>query len=58
MLSRLDLICVDCDWGVGIIRKAKSQTFPYSHTLDYNFLEKNRKNLLNLISVKSFIAKF
>ena len=55
--TRLALCCVNCDWGIGIIRKAHSQTFPNSTTLDYNFLDKNRKKLLNLISVKNFIQK-
>ena len=54
----LSLTCIDCDWGIGVIKKANSQTFPYSPILDYNFLDKNRINLLNLISVKNFIEKF
>ena len=54
----LDLCCVDCDWGIGIIRKQPSSTFTLSENLDFNFLSKNRVKLLNLISVKNFINKF
>mgnify|MGYP001162675066 CR=1 FL=1 len=56
--TNLALTCVDCDWGIGIIWKSYSLTFPYSPILDYNFLNNNRKNLLNLISFKNFLQKF
>lgn len=51
----LSLSCVDCDWGVGIIRKIKQSKFELSGNLDFDFLDKNRVNLLNLISVSDFI---
>lgn len=51
----LSLSCVDCDWGVGIIRKKKQSKFELNKNLDFDFLDKNRVNLLNLISVKDFI---
>ena len=54
----LDLCCVDCDWGVGIIRKKPSSIFSLSEHLDFNFLKNNRIKLLNLISVNDFINKF
>lgn len=54
----LDLCCVDCDWGVGIIRKKQSSTFGSSANLNFNFLDRNRVELLNLISVNKFISKF
>ena len=54
----LDLCCVDCDWGVGIIRKKPSSIFSLSEHLDFNFLKNNRIKLLNLISVNNFIKKF
>jgi hypothetical protein len=54
----LDMSCVDCDWGVGIIRKKKQLNFKHSGGLDFEFLDRNRIELLNLISVNSFIKKY
>ena len=54
----LDLCCVDCDWGVGIIRKKQQSNFKYSGKLDFQFLDKNRAKLLNLISVNNFIINY
>ena len=56
--SYLDLCCVDCDWGVGIIRKKKSDIFKKKNKLNFNFLNQNRKELLNLISVNKFIKNY
>ncbi len=56
--SDLDLCCVDCDWGVGIIRKKPSKVFETSANLDFSFLNENRIKLLNLISVNNFINNF
>ena len=53
--KNLSLYCIDCDWGVGVIRRGKTKLFPLNKNLDFKFLEKNRKELLNLISVKKFI---
>ena len=53
--SSLKLHCVDCDWGVGIITKGNSKKISYIESLDYNNLEKDRVNLLNLISVEKFL---
>ena len=54
----LDLSCVDCDWGVGIIRKKKQLNFELNGDLDFNFLHKHRTKLLNLISVNNFIKNY
>ena len=56
--SDLDLCCVNCDWGVGIIRKKPSINFNKSGNLDFNFLNKYRTKLLNLISVSKFINDY
>ncbi len=54
----LNLCCIDCDWGVGIIKKGNSEPFKLKGKLNYNFLNKNRKDLLNLKSVNEFINNF
>ncbi len=54
----LVMCCVDCDWGVGVIKKGSSSCFKHSGVLNFNFLEYNRVNLLNLISVKNFIKDY
>jgi len=55
-MTRKDLemyvICVD--QGIGIIRKGKQSCFPKTQELTYEFLEENRKKLLNLITKKEF----
>ena len=54
----LEMYCVDCDWGVGIIQKGFQTLFKSKYKLSYDLLEKNRKKLLNLISVKEFLQRF
>ena len=49
--------CVDYDWDEGIIQK-KQQLFKLNSGINYSLLEKNRKELLNLISVTEFIQKY
>jgi hypothetical protein len=48
---------VDTDWGVGIIHQGAQKIWdgPIS---GYSNLEKDRKRLLNLISVKDFLKKY
>ena len=58
MRDDLNLCCVDCDWGVGIIRKKKQLNFELNENLDFKFLNKNRTKLLNLISVNCFIKNY
>jgi len=53
--ENLSLYCVNCDWGVGVISRDKTKLFPLNKNLKFEFLEKNRKELLNLISVKKFL---
>ena len=53
--ENLSLYCINCDWGVGVIRRAKQKLFPLNKNLEFEFLERNRKELLNLISVKIFL---
>ena len=54
----LSLLCVNCDWGVGIIKKEKSKTYDKIENLNYEFLDMHRVELLNLISVKQFLERF
>ena len=46
--------CFDCNWRVRIM-KNKQQLFKLNSEINYSLLEKNRKELLNLISVTEFI---
>lgn len=55
----LDVCVVDTDWGCGIVRKGTQKLYRTTlNVLDYDYLEKNRTELLNLISVETFIKKF
>jgi len=50
---------VDTDHGVGVIEKGKGVcNIEMPEELDYKWLSKNRKDALNLISVKEFNSKF
>ena len=53
--ENLKMNCVDCDWGVGIIEKGFQEKFHTKEKINYKLLEKERSELLNLISVKKFI---
>ena len=56
--NSLTLYCVNCDWGIGIIKKRSSKLFKFNKKLDYKFLDQNRNELLNLISVREFLDIF
>lgn len=46
----LDMRVVDADYGCGIIREGRQVLHPRVELLDYEFLENNRRELLNLVS--------
>lgn len=50
----LSMWVVDEDCGCGIVKRGSQTLFPIA-TVNFEFLQKNRKALLNLISVKEFI---
>jgi len=54
----LSMFCVDCDWGVGIIKKGKQKLYKKINKLSYTLLSNHRKKLINLISVSDFLNKF
>ena len=56
--KNLKMFCVDCDWGVGIIRRGNQSIYLNKNEFNYDDLEKNRNKILNLISVKDFLKKF
>lgn len=56
----LEMYVVDTDHGCGIIRFGKQQTIDLpknAFELDFNYLENNRKELLNLITINEFFNK-
>ena len=54
----VNMTCIDCDWGVGIINKGSQKKFYLNDDLSYKVLNDNRVDLLNLISVKDFLEKY
>lgn len=53
----LEMYVVDTDHGCGVIRQGKQKTITLSKDafdLDFEYLDDNRKELLNLISVEDF----
>lgn len=64
-----DYYCIDTDWGVGIIKKREEEfdlMQPFTHGFfwlgqekrdSWEFFDKHRKELLNLISVEEFLKR-
>lgn len=52
----LRMLTVDLDWGYGLIVRGKQDLFPKKE-LTYQMLDKNRIDLLNLVSLQSFLSK-
>ena len=55
--SDLYSCCIDTDWGIGIISKMKNLGNPSkvsNEFYEYNIMDKNRKETLNLISFEEF----
>lgn len=50
----LEMFVVDTDFGCGVITKGKQKLIESKTTLNWEFLNDNRKYLLNLISVEDF----
>lgn len=62
-MNRNDLTCyvIDADFGIGVLCKGSQKVFPEKKTianLDYSFLEKNRKKLLDLRSPIEWIKQW
>jgi hypothetical protein len=53
----IEMFAIDSDYGCGIIRKGK-QNLISKWNITYKEFEKDKKNLLNLISVEEFKNKF
>ena len=62
----LEIYVIDTDYGVGVIKKGKQDLFKgeildfnrdENYEKDFNFLNTNKNELLNLINVKEFISK-
>lgn len=58
--SDLDVFVIDSDTGLGVIRKNgnKPSNSKNSEILDWEYFDKNRKTLLNLISETDFLLKY
>jgi hypothetical protein len=56
--SDLQMCVVDTDYGCGIITRGKQELIKVKKELTYDFLNKNRVELLNLITVDEFNQKY
>jgi hypothetical protein len=54
----LSMYTVDTDWGVGIIKRGNQKTINVPEELNYEYLEKNRNEILNLITINQFYELF
>lgn len=57
----LEINVVDADWGVGIVRLGNQELYnkvPLEQSLNYDYFNQNREELLNIISVEEFYEKF
>jgi hypothetical protein len=56
--SDLDMAVVDTDYGCGIISRGHQELTTVNQDYTWELLDKDRKNLLNLISVEEFLSKY
>lgn len=54
----LEMCVVNCEWGLGIIRKGKQKNYNKIENLEYKHLDQDRANILNLISIYEFLIKY
>lgn len=54
----IKMYVVNTDWGVGIIQYGKQELYPLISDLNYEYLENDRNNMLNLISVEKFLELY
>lgn len=53
----LTMFTIDTDWGLGVIKRGKQSLLKIEEPLTYEYMDKNRKELLNLITVEEFYKK-
>jgi hypothetical protein len=59
--SDLEISVVDTDWGVGIIQFGSQNTYnkeTLDNILHYYYFDKNREEILNIISIEDFYLKY
>ena len=54
----LEMAVVNTDWGVGLIRRGRQQRYPQNDNISWPLLDRNRTQLLNLISVDAFLDHY
>jgi len=57
---KLEVMVIDADWGVGLIRKGKQKLYtkaPLEECLTWDYFDINRNELINLITVEEFYKK-
>jgi hypothetical protein len=54
----LDMVVVDTDYGCGVISKGNQDLIRIDEELTWDFLDRERKKILNLISVNEFLEKY
>ena len=52
--SDLNMFVIDTDYGCGVISRGNQTVLPVNEELTWDLLDKNRKELLNLISIEKF----
>lgn len=52
--TTLSMKVVDCDYGVGIIQNGEQNLITIPAELTYEYFDKNRKELMNVITVEEF----
>jgi hypothetical protein len=50
----LEMMVVDCDWGVGLIREGQQETLKINQPLTYDDFERNKQEWMNIITVEQF----
>lgn len=54
----LNMVVVDVDYGCGVISRGYQELITVSEEYTWELLDRNRKNLLNLITLEEFFLKY
>ena len=54
----LEMRVLNCEMGLGIIKKGKQKCYKNIKNLKYNDLDNDRENMLNLISTYEFLQLY
>jgi len=56
--AELEMFVVDIDWGCGVVQRGEQELISVPANYTWEFFDKNRTELLNIISIEEFQGRF